>query len=112
MYHFSKTGEDRIGKIHSPIVSGPDPTFQVQPTTVLISNLHSPEHACSRGEHGQDPDWISSKILAIFWIRIGFGFIFEKNGSGCWFDFSKEIFLRVVQDGGSVFFAMFFILSV
>ena len=54
-------------------------------------------------------------MLAIFsnqdavWI-----FIFEKNwirtGSGYWFDFHNEIFLRVIQDvtndGGSVFFAM------
>jgi len=43
-------------------------------------------------------------------------FIFEKNwiktGSGYWFDFHNEIFLRVIQDvtndGGSIFFAMFF----
>jgi len=53
-----------------------------------------------------DQDWI--------WI-----YIFEKNwiktGSGYWFDFYNEIFLRVNRDvtidGGSVFFAMFFILS-
>jgi len=36
-----------------------------------------------RGEHGQDQDWISCRILAIFsdqdWIWI---FIFEKNESG------------------------------
>jgi len=44
-----------------------------------------------RGEHGQDQDWISCRILAIFldqdWILI---LIFEKNwirtGSGYWFD--------------------------
>jgi len=78
-------------------------------------------HQCSRGDHGQDQDWISCKIVAIFsnqdriWI-----FIFEKHWirteSGYWFDFYNEIFLRVIQDvtndGGSVFFAMFFILSV
>ena len=74
-----------------------------------------------RGEHGQDQDWISCSILSIFldqdWIWI---YIFEKNwiktGSGYWFDFYNEIFLRVNQDvtidGGSVFFAMFLILSV
>ena len=47
------------------------------------------------------------------WILI---FIFEKNWSGYWFDFHNGIFLRVIQDvrndGGSVFFGMFFILSV
>ena len=56
----------------------------------------------SRGEHGQDQDWISCGILAVFsdqdWIWI---LIFEKNwirtGSGYWFDF-KEISLRVVQN--------------
>jgi len=79
------------------------------------------ERVGSRGEHGQDQDWISCRILAIFsdqdWIWI---FIFEKNwirtGSGYWFDFYNEIFLRAIQDvrndGCSVFFAMFFILSV
>jgi len=37
----------------------------------------------SRGEHGQDQDWISCRILAIFWIRIGFGQPFlKKIGSG------------------------------
>jgi len=60
-------------------------------------------------------------MLAIFsdqdavWI-----FIFEKNwirtGSGYWFDFYNDIFLRVIQDvtndGGSVFLDMVFILSV
>ena len=34
----------------------------------------------------------------------------KKIGSGYWFDFHNEIFLRVIQDvtndGGSVFFAM------
>jgi len=71
--------------------------------------------------NGQVQDWISWRILAIFsdqdWIWI---FIFEKNwiriGSGYWFDFYNEIFLRVIQDvtndGGSVFFAMIFILHV
>ena len=56
----------------------------------------------TRGEHGQDQNWISCRILAIFsdqdWIWI---FIFEKNwirtGSGYWFDFYNEIFLRVIQ---------------
>jgi len=37
----------------------------------------------TRGEHGQDQDWISCRMLAIFsdrdWIWI---LIFEKNGSG------------------------------
>jgi len=71
--------------------------------------------------HGQDQEWISCRILSIFsdqdWIWI---FIFEKNwirtGSGHWFDFYNEIFLRVIQDvtndGGSVLFAVFFMLSV
>jgi len=73
----------------------------------------------NRGEHGQDQDWISCRILAIFsdqdWI---WTLIFEKNwiraGSGHWFDFCSEIFLRVIQDvtkyGGSVFFTKVFIL--
>ena len=73
------------------------------------------------GEHGQDQDWISCRILAIFldqdWIWI---FIFEKNwirtGSGYLFDFYNEIFLRMVKDvtndGAVVFFAiMIFILK-
>ena len=70
--------------------------------------------------HGQDQDWISLKILAIFlvqdWIWI---FIFEKNwirtGSGYLFDFYNEISLRVIQDVtndvGSVFFTMVFIFT-
>ena len=37
----------------------------------------------AKGQHGQDQDWISCRILVIFldqeWIWI---FIFEKNGSG------------------------------
>jgi len=56
-----------------------------------------------RGEHGQDQDWISYRLLASFldqdWILI---FIFEKNwittGSGYLFDFYNEISLRVIQD--------------
>jgi len=40
----------------------------------------------------------------------------KKIGSGYWFDFYNEIFLRVIQDitndGGSVFFAVVFILTV
>ena len=74
----------------------------------------------SRGEHGQEQDWISCRILAIFleqdWIWI---FFFEKKwirtGSGYWFDFYNEIFLRVNQDvtndGGGVFFAIIFIFT-
>ena len=55
--------------------------------------------------------------LRFFRIRIGFGYSFlKKIGSGYWFDFYNEIFLRVIQDvtndGVSVFFAMVFILSV
>jgi len=74
-----------------------------------------------RGEHGQDQDWISCRILAIFQIRIVFGYSFLKNkwsrtGSGYWFDFYNEILMRVIRDvtndGDSVFFARFFILSV
>ena len=50
--------------------------------------------------------------LRFFRIRIGFGYSFlKKIGSGYWFDFYNEIFLRVIQDvtndGGSVFFATF-----
>jgi len=48
-------------------------------------------------------------------IRIGYLFL-KKVGSGYWFDFYNEIFLGVVQDaandGGSVFFALVFTLSV
>jgi len=56
--------------------------------------------------------------LRFFRIRIGFGYSFLKtngSGSGYWFDFYNEIFLRGIQDvrndGGSVFFAMVFILT-
>jgi len=71
-------------------------------------------------EHGQDQDWISCRILAIFldqdWIWI---FIFENNWirtrSGYLFDFYDEISLRVIQDvtndGGSVLFATVFIFT-
>jgi len=35
------------------------------------------------GEHRQDQDWISCRILATFWIRIGFRYLFVKKvGSG------------------------------
>jgi len=52
----------------------------------------------TRGKHGQDQDWISCRILAIFsdrdWIWI---LIFEKKwirtGSGYLFDFYNEISL-------------------
>jgi len=45
---------------------------------------------CGRGEHGQDQDWMSCRILAIFmdldWILIFMDwiwiFIFEKIGAG------------------------------
>ena len=75
---------------------------------------------CSRGEHGQDQDWISCRLLSIFldqdWIWI---FIFEKNwirtGSGYLFDFHNEIFLRVIQDvtndGAAVFLGKIFIFT-
>jgi len=74
----------------------------------------------SRSQHGQDQNWISFRILAIFldqdWILI---FIFEKNWfrtrSGYLFDFYNEISLRVIQDvtndGTVVFFAMIFIFT-
>jgi len=64
----------------------------------------------SRGEDGQDQDWISCRIHAIFldqdWIWILF---FEKNwirtGSVYLFDLCNETFLKVIQDvtneGGS-----------
>jgi len=74
----------------------------------------------NRGEYGQDQDWISCRILAIFldldclWL-----FIFEKNwirtGSGYFFVFYNETFLRVIQDVTNdctvVFFAMIFIFT-
>jgi len=72
----------------------------------------------SRGEHAQDQDWISCRILAIFldqdWIWI---FILEKNGSGSGylFDFYIEISLRVIQDvtndDAGVFVTMVFIFT-
>jgi len=71
----------------------------------------------SRGEHGQDQDWISCRILAIFsdqdWIWIFIFFLnWIRTGSGYLFDFYNEISLRVIQDvtndGGSIFFAMVF----
>jgi len=85
------------------------------PATSLVQNRDG------RGEHGQDQVWISCRILAIFsdqdWIWI---FIFEKKwittGSGYWFDFYNEIFLKVIQsvtnNRGSVFFTMFFLFIV
>jgi len=60
-------------------------------------------------------------FLRFFRIKIGMGYLFLKNnwirtGSRYWFDFYNEIFLRVIQDvindSGSVFFAMFFVLTV
>jgi len=61
-------------------------------------------------------------MIAIFWIRIGFGYLFLKKnwirtGSGYLFDFYNEVFLRVIQDvtndGAVVFFAiMIFILTI
>ena len=74
----------------------------------------------NRGEHGQEQDWISCGIPAIFlyqdWIWI---FILEKNwirtGSGYLFDFYNEIFLRVIlddtNDDAVVFFAVIFIFT-
>jgi len=59
--------------------------------------------------------------LRFFRIKIGFRYSFLKKnwirtGSGYWFDFYKEIFLRLIQDVtndcGSVFFAIILILSV
>jgi len=54
-----------------------------------------------------DRDWIWIFICETNWIR---------TGSGYWYDFYNESFLRVIQDvtndGGSVSFAMLFILSV
>ena len=52
--------------------------------------------------------------LRLFWIRIGFGYLFlKKIRSGQ--DFYKEIFLTVIQDvtndGAVVFFAMVFIFT-
>jgi len=48
-------------------------------------------------EHGQDQVWISCRILAIFRIRIGFGYLFlKKIGSGYSFNFYNEISLRVI----------------
>jgi len=87
------------------------PDIQSANRIVIISAAH-------RGEHGQDHDWISCRILAILsdqdWIWI---MIFETNwirtGSGYLFDFYNEISLRVIQDvpnyGGRVFFAVVFI---
>ena len=53
-----------------------------------------------------DQDWIWIFIFEKKWIR---------TGSGYWFDFYNELCLKVIEDvtndGDSVFFAMFFILS-
>ena len=93
---------------------------------ILLRSLHVRNSRAifdlhSRGEHGQDQDWISCRILAICldqdWIWI---FIFEKNwirtGSGYLFVFYNEIFRRVIQDvtidGAVVFFAMIFIYTI
>jgi len=47
------------------------------------SNISDSVHLCTRGDHGQDQDWISFRILANFsdqdWIWI---FILKKIGSG------------------------------
>jgi len=72
--------------------SNPDPAtgkktsllILLEAAGVRIQKVQNPVHAhlwqSSRGEHGQDQDWISRKILAIFldqdWIWI---FIFDKN---------------------------------
>ena len=64
-------------------------------------------------EHGQDQDWISCRIRAIFRNRIGFGYLFLKKNDQdrtvYLFDFYNEISLRVIQDvkndSGCVFFA-------
>jgi len=89
-------------------------TGEVLHATYLKTNVFT------RGEHEQDQDWISCRILSIFldqdWIWI---FIFEINWirtrSGHWFDFYSEITLREIQDatndGGSVFFAIGFIFT-
>jgi len=80
-------------------------------STTLPTQLPTYEGKCCRGEHGQDQDWISCRILAIFsdqdWIWI---LIFEKNliRRGYLFDLYNEISLGVNQevknDGGSAFF--------
>jgi len=54
--------------------------------------------------------------LRFFRIRIGFGYlILKKIGTGYLFDFYNEISMKVIQDvinnGGSVFFAMDFIFT-
>jgi len=56
---------------------------------LLVNSTASPfwriftSDVASRGEHGQDQDWISCRILVIFWITIGVGYLFlKKNGSG------------------------------
>ena len=110
-----------------PLISDPVEFFEnlVQPESG--SELQNPIGLRSgnwimfnTGEHGQDQDWISWKMLAIFldqdWIWI---FIFEKiwirTGSGYFFDFYNKIFLRVIQDvtndGAGVFFDMIFIFT-
>jgi len=95
------------------------------PATFLIRESDSCSdsgynHRCNRGEYGQDQDWISSRILAIFWIRIVFGYLFlKKTGSGqdqeIGLIFYNEITLRVIQDvtndGSNVFFAVAFIFT-
>jgi len=69
------------------------------------------------GEHGQYQDWLSCRILAIFlnqdWIWI---FIFEKIGSAqdhniCLISIMKIVIQDVTNDGGSVFFAIVFIIT-
>jgi len=70
----------------------------------------------TRGEHGQDQDWISCRILAIFLYQDWIWILFLKNiGSGYLFDLCNEIFLRVIQDftndGAVVFFAMIFMFT-
>jgi len=98
------------GEMWCNVVSGPH--FEAEPglrPTFIFEARFRPESQIyrvnrdTRSEHGQDHDWIFSKIR-LFRIRIRFGylFIFEKNwirtGSGYWFDFHNEIFLRVIQD--------------
>jgi len=90
----------------------------IQPDPVLIRAHLWLLVLLSRGEHGQDQDWISCRILAIFsdqdWIWI---LIFEKKwirtGSGYWFNFYNEIFLRAIQDvtndGAKVFCCVFYV---
>jgi len=114
-HNFKFSDTDWIWSLWKNFESNPTAKFPYQFTTGELAG-------CQRWAWAWPGSWLdilqdTGNFSDQDWIWI---FIFEKNwirtGSGYWFDFYNEIFPRVIQDvtndGGSIFFAMFFILSV